>query len=358
MRAMGWTLGLVWSAITVGACDGGEVDTDPADTDTAPAGWTTVAENLPGALLAITGSSPDDVWAVGSDGDGSGPMLVHYDGAAWERRDLGFNGDMWWVWQAGPDALFLVGAGGKVVQYTPSTGEHVDTVLDENVTLFGVWGSGPDDVYAVGGNINVSEYGAAVWHFDGVAWTRTDIPSDADQAVAMYKVWGRSASDVWICGANGIVLHHDGSAWTSLPTGTSTSLFTVQGVPDGEDVYVVGGAGNGMILHWDGAAFSDESPGFAQTIQGISASEGTPVAAGWGGYIYNRDTPANLDDADPLTSVWTEDARGSASFQDFHAVWQDGAGGTWAVGGAIRSSPLTQGTLVYGGDAPPAAYAP
>jgi hypothetical protein len=30
----------------------------------------------------------------------------------------------------------------------------------------------------------------------------------------------------------------------------------------------------------------------------------------------------------------------------------------WATGGAIKSVPLRQGTLVYGGDAPPAALTP
>ena len=53
---------------------------------------------LPGALLSISGTSPTDVYAVGADPeDGRGPLVVHYDGASWERLDSGATGDLWWI---------------------------------------------------------------------------------------------------------------------------------------------------------------------------------------------------------------------------------------------------------------------
>jgi hypothetical protein len=345
------------------ACTSSGKDTDPDtdsdstnDSDTTPSGdWTTVASGLPGALLAITGTSATDVWSIGADGDGSGPMLVHYDGAAWSRIDLGITGDMWWLWQAGPDDLFLVGTGGRVLRYTPSTNTFTTESLDNTLTLWGVWGSSANDVWAVGGNPSAPSYGAQVWHYDGAAWTRQDIPDTVDPQMAMYKVWGSSATDVWVVGSGGKVIRYDGAAWTEVVTNTTLQLFTVHGTGP-NDVYVVGGAQNGAIFHWDGTNFVDESPGFAQTIQGIWATGDLPFAAGWGGFLYNRDTPANMTDDDPFSSIWTEDARGPGSLWDFHAVWVDPDGGQWAVGGAIKSAPMIEGTLIYGGDAPPAAY--
>src|SRR5262249_40573448 len=52
--------------------------------DAADAHWQIVLREEPGALLSIWGTSAHDVWLVGGDpGDGHGPMVLHYDGAAW-----------------------------------------------------------------------------------------------------------------------------------------------------------------------------------------------------------------------------------------------------------------------------------
>jgi hypothetical protein len=325
-------------------CDGGEDPVDPTvETLTPVAG-------LAGALLSITGTGAEDVYAIGSDPDGTGATVLHYDGAAWADVEVG-AGDLWWGWPSPGGDVFMVGAGSRVVRYTPSTTAYNELFLDPDgrFTLFGVWGAADDDVYAVGGNINASQYGAVVFHFDGTAWTRVELPDAAARQVAMYKVWGRAADDVWVCGNGGTLLHYDGAAWTALTTPVGTSLFTCSGTDDGT-LYTVGGAGNGAILRTDASGVTvDESPAFAQTIQGITVHEGEPLAVGWGGVWYGRTgaEDAQTDD-DPFTSVWEAESA-PLSTQDFHAAWSDGEGGVWAVGGAIRSVPLSQGTVVYRG---------
>jgi hypothetical protein len=339
-------LALMLSACTEGK-DPAVDDTDETDdTDPGPTGWQTPATGLGSALLSITGSAADDVWTVGSNADGTGALVLQYDGAAWIRHDVGVDQDLWWVWENTPDDLWMVGAGGTVVHYTPSTATADVEVLDASLTLFGIWGSGPDDIWAVGGNTTLSTSGSQVWHYDGAAWSRADVPEEADALGSVFKVWGRATDDVWMVG-RGLLMRWDGAAWTVTPAGTTTDLFTVNGTPEGPDVWACGGAGQGVILHWDGSAWSDESPDFAPTIPGIYAGGGSPVAAGHAGSVFGYDGGA-----------WSVDARGTASFQDFHAAWQDPEGGVWAVGGSIRSFPLDEGTIVYGGSRTLPVYPP
>src|SRR4029079_4504909 len=49
-----------------------------------------VLQNLPGALLSISGTSASDVYAVGADAnDGTGAPMLHFDGERWQRRTPG-----------------------------------------------------------------------------------------------------------------------------------------------------------------------------------------------------------------------------------------------------------------------------
>src|SRR5260370_592420 len=68
--------------------------------------------------------------------------------------------------------------------------------------LAGVWGSGPSDVWAVGGIGTIS----TILHWDGSAWT--SIPSGTTDR--FLGVWGSGASDVWAVGAGGTIRHWDG----------------------------------------------------------------------------------------------------------------------------------------------------
>ena len=343
----GWAMLVVALGCKDGEKDGPDTDTDTVDDTDPQAGWVNVATGLGSALLSITGTSASDVWTVGSNADGTGALVLHYDGSGWTRHDVGVTQDLWWVWERTPEDLWMVGAGGVVVHYTLPGGDVDVEVLDEDLTLFGVWGSGPDDIWAVGGNTSLSSNGSAVYHYDGVAWTRADVPAEADALGSVFKVWGRSADEVYMVG-RGLLMRWDGDAWVVDDLGGMRSdLFTVSGTAAGPDVWASGGSGQGVILRWDGSTWIDESPDFAPTIPGIFAGGPTPVAAGHTGSMFTREGGS-----------WAFDERGTASFQDFHAVWQDPQGGVWGVGGSIRSFPLNQGMIVYGGSGSIATFEP
>lgn len=307
-----------------------------ADDSTPPAEeWTVLGSDLPGGLLSIYATDTSNVWTVGGD-IGAGPLVLHYDGAAWEKVETGSSGDLWWVWGDGA-ALWMVGAASRVLT------RHADGSITEQdlgaptVTLFGIWGSGPSDIWTVGGDINVSHDGARLWHYDGSAWTEVALPEQAAAKVAMYKVWGTGPSDAWIVGGEGTILHWDGAAWTLSESGMTRTLFTIAG--DDAGVYAVGGQVSGSILRFDGAAWSDETPQLASQQNGVSARTGcAPASVGVGGSVFTR-----------VESGWVADSRLPGTYLDLHGVWVDPDCAIWAVGGAITSFPLSQGVLLYGG---------
>jgi hypothetical protein len=309
---------------------------DDAKDDTAadPGTWTTVAEDLPGALLSVWGTSAGDVWTVGAD-PGDGGTIRHLSSGAWST--MSHAGTLWWVTGVG-DAVWTVGANGAGVRIAGD--QLAETTLDPEKTYFGVWGASEDEIWAVGGDPDVISDAATIWRYDGAAWAEVEIPAEAAAAIAIYKVWGSAADDVWAVGTGGVVLHWDGAAWTSATSATTRNLFTVHGAGAGE-AYAVGGEFSGTVTRWDGAAWTDETPTTPMPqLNGVHVGVAGPVAVGTQGAVWRRD------------GGWTEDARGPASTEDFHAVWTDETGGIWAVGGHLASYPQINGTLVYGGDGP------
>lgn len=332
-------------ALTLAAC--APTLDEPSDDVDTDAGWALLAEELDGALLSITGTSAEDVWAVGAMA-GDGPQVLHLDASGWTRIPTGTTGDLWWGWRPadGPTtgSFWAVGEGGQVLRREGSTWDV--TSVEAGITLFGVWGAAEDDVWAVGGDV-AGPLGARAFHFDGEAWTSVTLPEAAAGERALFKVWGSGSDDVWICGSGGTLLHHDGSTLSAVPSPTTRDLFTVHGLGPA-DVWAVGGIGSATVVHGGGAAWVEEPVDFAPDFNGVYARGADVVAVGRVGSVWQRASDA----------TWTADARGRSTFQDLHATWLDPDGGLWAVGGQITSKPLDRGVIVYGGGASVPGYVP
>jgi len=298
-----------------------------------------IGQDLPAALYSAWGTSSSDVYAVGAD-DGTGPLVLHFDGSGWTRLDTGTTGDLWWVWGDGAGTVWIAGAGGRVVRHTVATGAFEEQVVTgDTITLFGIWGSGPDDLWTVGGDINSGASGTAV-HFDGVDWVEADdLPAEATGGL-IYKVWGTSADDLWMVGTNALLLHGDGAGtWRvdAPPIYASNPLFTVSGC--GSEVVAVGGYGNAAIARNDGSGWSDDSPPPEEVAPGFN---GVVVDCTYGTYAVGNQG-----------SVWTRDGGWAPTGEppltllDFHGVWVDPDGGVWSVGGKLSAQ--TEGVVAYDG---------
>ena len=312
-----------------------------ADDDERPTSpdreWLAVVSAPGSALLGVDGTSDENVYVVGAD-DGSGPLVLHFDGEDWTRLDTGLSGDLWWVHSVGDD-VFMTGSDAHIIRYrggnfermtTPGLGKHI---------VFGLWASAVDDVYAVGA---VAGRNGFIWHFDGASWRELDLPSDlpTDQnrdVPALLKVSGSSADDVWVVGDNGVILN--GSAemgFTQVASEARARLFSV--FAQNSQVFAVGGAGSGVVLEL-GSAVRDVTPPLTPLLQGAHI-DGDDVlwAVGAGGHVC----------ADAGTGCQRISTGLDLPIQSLHSVWVAPSGDVWTVGGNVLDRQLDAGTVVVG----------
>lgn len=313
---------MVCALALAAACSGG---------DAAPE-WRPVFNDLDRVLLSASGPSTSDLWVAGGGlGNGDGALAMHYDGTEWREVDTGSADSFWWVWADGSGQAFFVGENGAFVIWDGSTARRVDTGVTS--TLFGAWGTSASDVWIVGGDPFAMDETDVILHWDGSAVTRTTL--DAPAGVALFKVWGTGASDVWAVGQRGLILHYDGAAWSSVPSGTMASLFTVYAVaPD--DAWAVGGPPR-ALLHWDGEHWHPEDPfGYGSQLNGVAANaRGDVLVVGVGGTKWTR-----------RDGTW-EDGSDFEPFDDLHGAWLDASGEGVAVGGNFLAPP-SPGSLRVG----------
>ncbi len=165
---------------------------------------------------------------------------------------------------------------------------------------------------------------------------------------ALLSIGGSSATDVFAVGADHgsgpLVLHYDGTTWTSLDTGVrSIDLWWVHSL--GPNQALMGGA-RGAILRYDGGTFTRmTTPGFAnQTVFGIwarSATEAWAVGAvsGRNGFIWRWDGTAWTELSLPRDLQLDSESEVPGLFK----VWGD-ADEIWAVGNAGAVLHSTDGT--------------
>jgi hypothetical protein len=310
----------------------------PGDEPCAP-GWTSLADDLPGAALSVQGTAADDVWVVGGGLGLGGPLVRHRDGGDWSTIDaspaLG-DRSLWWVWPESIGTAWVAGEGGAVARI--ADGAVVDHSMATAATLYGVWGAAPDDLWLVGGIANGQRdpEDDLIWRWDGTSLT--PMPGVPSRGATLFKVWGSAADDVWISGEGGTMLHWDGAAFTdhSAALATVSSVLTVHGCA-ADDVWAVAGQG---LFHWDGAAWSRRTDlTLGSFSNGVSCGRDRVVVVGNGGL------KATLDRA---TGTWTDDRRAPPTFTDLHGAWVDPLGRAWAAGGNFNQPGATTRTGALG----------
>jgi hypothetical protein len=304
-------------------------------------GWQVVHEGLPGALLSVWGESATDVWAVGADArDGTGPLVLHFDGEEWERLETGRSGgDLWWVFGVPGGPIYMGGDGGVILSYAEGYFRLMETPGTQ--TVFGIWGASQDAVWAVGGASDAA--GGFAWVRDGDAFVeQSGVPDDIQTGAALWKIFGRSADDAWIVGSNGAALHWDGEALSTGDTGVGSSLFTVH-AHDGRYV-AVGGLASGIIVENEGDGWENRTPDPPPMgLSGVTLGpQDTGVAVGFYGGVWLRDAAG-----------WHAEDPGLGLPQNLHGCWIDEEGGLWAVGGQTLAAPFTDGVMIHRGRAVP-----
>ncbi len=124
--------------------------------------WTAIPHTPPGVLYAVSADAANDVWAVGSGGNGT--FIMHFDGKQWATVNVG-----------------------------SPTGQYPQ--------LNGVAAHSPSDVWAVGQTFSADGTRPAVLHWDGKAWNTLTVPAPGAAFNELNAVSLVSASELWTVGA-------------------------------------------------------------------------------------------------------------------------------------------------------------
>ena len=300
-----------------------------------PAGrvvWTSVAtlpvEARGGRLSQIWGSSPTDIWVVGSP-----TGLYHYDGTAWSPVAIAGTPYISYIWGRSATDLWAVGSTatatypnyiGTILHYDGTNWSTVSSV--STTDLFrSVWASS-------GSNVLVGAWSPAdvsrVAHYDGTSWSN----SYQAHASSLVTIWGASPSDVWAIGFigqtggsySGSIMHYDGASWSAVVPTVSRGLFGLWGfsssfvVAVGRDEY----DGSGIALTYDGKNWSTSWTGNASTS--VVSVWGTSETNVWavGEIVLHFDGKR-----------WSTVSGPSSDPPIFlNGVWTSSPGDVWAVG--------------------------
>ena len=277
-----------------------------------------------GALSGVWGTGPDDVFIVG--GSDAGGESYHYDGSDWSPMTVP-DGTGLLVWSFGfsPSDVYAVGLEGSVVHYDGSAWTVLDSGTEES--LWGVWGTSGTDLWIVGGDADVGV--PLILHYDGSTFTETplDPAQNSRLATTVFKVWG-IGSKVFAVGQRGLIIEWDGSQWVENLAGADADQDFVSLWGTSEDhIVAVGGRSNGRIAEYDGTSWTTTSLSGLGGMNAVFMDDPEQaIIGGVGGWVGTYG-PTD-DDLSPETSVVT---------QDVHAIWGDGTGTYYAVGGRFSA---------------------
>lgn len=199
--------------------------------------WVITPSGTSATLRALWGVGRRDLWAVGDRG-----TVLRWNGGRWDAVESGVTVNLSAVGGDGRE-LWVGGEGGALLRFRDPGFQRVDTGSAEDVqALFAAepsGGSGGEGsgAWAVGSGGTVLRLRAG-----GVTRQSAQV---TDQR--LYALWGRGASDLWAAGEGGVLLHHDGAAWSRWPIPATGRLTALWG-SGAQDLWVGGEA----LLHHDG----------------------------------------------------------------------------------------------------------
>jgi hypothetical protein len=215
--------------------------------------WAVVAspdpETGPGAfdeLEAVSGTSPNDLWAVGTFSDGenfSALLLLNFNGTAWTFFSPPSEGDEFGeavtvvsahdAWAVGDDLAGTVSAHFNGTSWTMVPTQMLngnDSVND----LTGITSAGADDIWASGfednGGINFRTPYLLHWT-GGKSWTLVKVPNAGSEGSLLTGVAALSATDVWVAGTTN---ETDGGILALTEQLRGTSFATVPSIDPGQ----------------------------------------------------------------------------------------------------------------------------
>jgi hypothetical protein len=128
-------------------------------------------------LSSIWGSSEKDVYVTGHADVGN--PIFHFNGNSWEEIDESSN----WI-KPSFDPYYVLGFAANDVWFVGTSQLRLN---------------------------NKSFRAATFYYYNGDRWKLFELPIENE----LYHLWGKSSKDLWACGPNGVVVHFDGTNFTT-----------------------------------------------------------------------------------------------------------------------------------------------
>ncbi|MGB7212970.1 MAG: hypothetical protein WBC97_10125 [Gemmatimonadales bacterium] len=209
------------------------------------------------ATTAFVGTQSGNVW--------------RYSGGGWTSTPFGSGFPIKAIQGFSASSALATDVYGNVLQFDGSTWSHFSNVDGPQA----LWGTDPHNMVALTWN----NLGAGVSYV-----SRGDLSApvhDLDPAGVTSRlnaIWGTSILDFWVVGDSGVVLHYDGSTYTTFfPPGITENLVSVSGT--GNSDLWVGGA-NGFVGHWDGSTWASLGDIALSPVTGLWASTDSTAYVG------------------------------------------------------------------------------
>jgi hypothetical protein len=231
-------------------------------------------------FTAVAGSSPDDLWAVGTHFDVSQPIPLaqHWDGSSW---DIAMTGEKKFhalqlsdVGALGPNDVWAVGssyAGASSIHWDGTSWSELRGARSHPGSVFlGVAAVSPSEIWAVGKASGAGYDVPIVERSDGSSWTTVPAPVPAAMASGLRDVSAAGPRSLWAVGwavenevFRPFVERWDGQRWTimDVPRPDTDALLSGVVAVGPNDVWAVGWSWRGdatrsLTLHWDGQTWS------------------------------------------------------------------------------------------------------
>jgi hypothetical protein len=263
------------------ASDLGSAPSDGGTADLAPAvkpSWTqqSVTGWHVGSFSDLWGSSPSDVWAVGSDyPDQTGYVYHSPGGGVWTQ--IKTAAPIYAVWGSGSNDVYV--AGQNLLLHTADAGatwqtQTLPALGGGSWVLDTLWGSGAGDLYATGIRSDGSGtvVGSSILHSTGNGTWVTQYSSTDGYS---FSLWGADANHLFALDRQtGAVLRSSGNGtWTAYGAlGQSGSIWGL----DAGRLYVSGTSGalfaSTDAMHWTPQAI-DQAGELLEDVWGTSSDD-------------------------------------------------------------------------------------
>lgn len=139
--------------------------------------WTVDTVKVPFNYLSrISGSSPEDLWAVGPGG-GLDETIWHFDGIEWKTDGISRGISPRSVFSFSKGDVWIAGHEGKIWHFDGNEWKQSLDFKKSNYTVgfADIWGDTPQNIYAVGYSDSANHKVAIILNFNGMEWKEKKI---------------------------------------------------------------------------------------------------------------------------------------------------------------------------------------